>query len=296
MSETPTPMRPEDVKAGISEGWDAIAEEWDGWTPIVNDWFNPATQVLLEFLGLKPGDRILELAAGTGGLTLQLAKVVGSEGRIIATDIGPNMVKLAARNLRAAGFSNVNARVMDGENPDLTWASMDAIVCRQGMMFFADPTGALQKLYRVLRPGGRIGVTVFSTPDRNEFMTIPRKILTRWAKPGGETPAPPTPGPGPFSLAAPGALEGMLKGAGFIDLQARIVPAWLRMLTQTDFLRFCDDILGEIVAELPPEKQAKAWDEVERATASFTAPGSNGAPSELIVASGRRPSAPVRPR
>jgi ubiquinone/menaquinone biosynthesis C-methylase UbiE len=275
-------------KEQISEHWDSIAEKWDAWGPVVERWFAPATSALLERLELKPGDRVLELAAGSGGFTLRLARAVGPDGRVIATDIGPNMVKLAARNARSAGLSNVVARVMDGENPDVTWASMDAVACRQGFMFFADPATALARLYKVLRPGGHIGLTVFSTPDRNSFIATPIKILSHWVNPEGDAGVRED-GPGPFRLSAPGLLESMLTGAGFVDLRSQRVSAPMQIPTVDEYIRFDREILGDPLADRPVEVQRAAWKEIARASTSFTGPASNGAQSELLVVAARRP-------
>jgi ubiquinone/menaquinone biosynthesis C-methylase UbiE len=294
MADAKVPVDPFEVKRQITEGWDALAEKWDRMAPMVDRWFQPVTAALIESLRLKPGDRVLELAAGSGGLTLHLARVVGTDGRVLATDSGSNMVKLAARNALAAGLSNVTARVMDGETPDLTWASMDAVVCRQGFMFFPDPAGALERLLRVLRPGGRISLSVFSTPDRNGFMTVPVSILSRWSDAGkakGPVPLPaePSSGPGPFSLAEPGLLGSMMQRAGFVDVQTRAVPTPLRLPTAADYVQFSQTIFGSIVEDLPPESQRGAWAEVAEVASSFAQPDWEGARCELLVVSGGRP-------
>lgn len=281
-------------KQQITEGWDAIAEKWNSWAPLVDVWLARATAVLIEMVRLKPGARVLELAAGSGGLTLHLARAVGPKGRILATDAGPNMVKLAARNARAKGLSNVRVRVMDGEAPDVAWASMDAVACRQAFMFFADPAGALERVYRVLRPGGWVGLTVFSEPDRNGFVTIPFSILSRWSHPETSdrpraVPVSMPSGPGPFSLAAPGLLESMLRRAGFTDVETRAISCPLRPSSLEELIRFDRDIFGDIVSDLPPEIQEAAWREVAQASRSFMAPASDGVTCELLVVAGRRP-------
>ena len=276
-------------KERITDGWDALAETWDSWAAVVDEWFAPATSVLIDLLRLKAKDRVLELASGSGGFTLRLARAVGPDGRVLATDSSPNMVKLAARNVRSAGLSNVVVRVMDGEHPDLTWASMDAIACRQGFMFFADPAAAMERLYRILRPGGRLGVTVFSSPARNDFMTTPVSILSR--RTNSETqPEFSAKGPGPFSLAEPELLESIFRRARFEQVTTRSVPSPLHLPSIQDLLRFDQQFFGGIVSELPPAQQEEAWREVVQASTTYVGSGSSGAPCELIVTSGTRPS------
>jgi ubiquinone/menaquinone biosynthesis C-methylase UbiE len=277
-------------KEEIGDYWDDIAEKWDAWSPIVDAWFAPVTAALLASLQLKPGDRVLELAAGSGALTIHLARAVGPEGRVLATDVGPNMVKLAARNIRTAGLSNVMTRVMDGETPDVAWASMDAVACRQGVMFFADPASALVRLLRVLRPGGRLGVTVFTTPERNGFILTPNSILRRWSEPEKIPPSDETPGgPGAFSLGKPGLLASLFQRAGFGEVFSQVISVPLRLPSLDDLLRFDREILGDPVADKSPEVQQKAWREVADASRQYVGEGSGGAPAEFLVVSGRRP-------
>jgi ubiquinone/menaquinone biosynthesis C-methylase UbiE len=290
MSDARSPTVYAARKEQIGDYWDDIAEKWDAWGPIVDAWFAPVTAALLASLRLKPGDRVLELAAGSGGLTIHLARAVGPEGRVLATDVGANMVKLAARNIRAAGLSNVVARVMDGETPDVAWASMDAVACRQGLMFFADPASALERFFRILRPGGRLGVSVFTMPERNGFIITPHSILTRWSEPQPDFSSNPTPnGPGAFSLSEPGLLESMFKRAGFSEVVSRAISMPLRLPSLEELLRFDREILGNPVADKSPDTQQKAWREVAQASSSYVGASSEGAPAELLVVSGRRP-------
>ncbi len=295
MGSEPAPPSIESRKEDIVDSWDARAEQWDAWTPVVDAWFAPATALLLEHLEVRPGHRVLELAAGSGGFTRHLAHAVGPEGRVLATDTGPNMVKLAARNALAQGLTNVTTRVMDGEPPDVSWASMDGVTSRQGVMFFADPGAAFAQLLRVLRPGGRLSVSVFTTSARNPFMSVPARILSHWADPHGTSPKLPE-GPGPFSLGKPGQLAETLRRAGYDDVRSDTVACALRMPSADDLLRFYHEILGDTVRELPPMQQERAWAEVRQACGAFVDPSGPGAPSEILVGSGRRPAGgPSRP-
>ena len=289
MTDGASPSHLPAAKAGIVDAWDARAEQWDSWNAITDTWFQPVTNILLERLDLRPGATVLELAAGTGGLTKHLARAVGPSGRIIATDSGGRMVELARRNLAQWGLSQATARVMDGEHPDLAAGSVDAIACRQAVMFFEQPGEALKRLRATLRPGGRLAVSVFSTPDRNPLLSVPIGILARHADPNGTPPPPPPGAPGPFSLGKPGRLPGLLANAGFVEVRIDAVPSPLRMPSGADLMRFYRETLGEIVKELAPGSQAEAWAEVERATSGFVGPTSPGALCELLVGSGQRP-------
>ena len=289
MSADRSPFDARARKESISEGWDALAEKWDSWAPAIESWFSPATKALLEMTRVKSGDRVLEVAAGSGGLTLALARAVGPDGRVVATDVGPNMVKLTARNARIAGISNVVARVMDGEAPDISWASMDAILCRQGFMFFPDPAAALSRLSPILRPGGSLGLTVFSTPDRNRLMATVLSILSRYARPPGAGP-PPSGGPGPFSLGGPGMLESMVRAAGFVEIESRAIDSPMPQTTLDELLRFYHDVFGDLVKGLPADVQERAWNEVAEALGSYPEAKTSVGSCEILVVTGRRPA------
>jgi SAM-dependent methyltransferase len=263
-----------------------VAEQWNAWSATTDALFGPGTVALLELLRLQSGERVLELAAGSGGLTLPLARAVGPDGHVLATDLGPKLLEFAARNARAAGLRNVSTRVMDGQRPDVPDASIDVVACRQGLMLFPDPAVALEGLLRVLRPGGRIGLTVFTTPERNGFLSTPAAAFARWAPPPV---AGAPPGPGPFSLGAPGLLESMLLRTGFRDVQHRVVSSWFRPASVEEMTRFYREVVPGLAAQVPEPDRDEAWRQVARSLEQYVAAGSSGVPCELLVVRALRP-------
>jgi ubiquinone/menaquinone biosynthesis C-methylase UbiE len=288
MSPEPVPSDVETIKRDIVENWDRMAETWDAEAALVDRWFDPATRRLLEALELQPGQSVLELAAATGGFTKFLSRAVGPKGRVLATDTGAHMVRIGERRAKAAGLSNVTMRVMDGERPDVRAGSVDAVTCRQGFMFFSQPGPALGRLWNVLKPGGRIALSTFSPPDRNGLLYIPGGILGRWANTADDPPPPPG-APGPYSLSDPVHLEGLLTAAGFDEVRSWVVPCPLRARNLEELMHFYHTVLDDLVRDLSLDDQVKAWAEVARACNGFVGPSSAGAPSELLVVTGRRP-------
>ena len=284
----PAPGQPEDV------GWDPVAEQWNAWSPVTDAMFGPATTALLAMLDLRPGEKVLELAAGSGGLTLHLAQAVGPSGQVIATDLGPKLLQFTEQNARAAGFSNVVVRVMNGQNADLPENSTDAVACRQALMLFPDPASALRASLRVLRPSGRLGVTVFSTLERNGFLATPIAAVSRWAKPNASAKGTPE-SPGPFSLGAPGQLEEMFARTGFIDVKSRLVSSSFRARTVDEMMRFYREVLTGLVSDVPEAEKERAWTEIAQSLSKYVRPGSAGAPIELLVVTGRKPARSERP-
>jgi ubiquinone/menaquinone biosynthesis C-methylase UbiE len=285
----PPPPDPATQKAAIVESWNSVAVRWEEWAPLVDAWFAPATARMMAALELREGQSVLELAAGSGGFTRYLAEAVGPRGRVVATDSGTEMVRLALRNATRAGWTQVEARVMDGEAPDVPPSTFDAIGCRQGMMFFADPAAALGRLRATLRPNGRTVVSVFSTPDRNAVVAMPIEVMSRHiASPTG--PRPSGAGPGPFSLGETGHLEEMFRAAGFTELRSERVSCPLRLRSASEVVRFFREIVLGKLEELPAQDRERAVRELTERAEPFADPAGPGGPCELLVVSGHRSS------
>ncbi|MBX9617245.1 MAG: methyltransferase domain-containing protein [Caulobacteraceae bacterium] len=113
--------------------------------------------------GVQPGERVLDVAAGTGALTLEAAR---DGARVLATDFSPGMVDRVATRLVDGGFAEAGceARVMDGQALDLPDAAFDAAFSIFGVMLFPDWERGLRELHRVVRPGGRVVIATWADP------------------------------------------------------------------------------------------------------------------------------------
>jgi SAM-dependent methyltransferase len=187
----------------IAPGWEARREWMLQATGHVNDW-------LIDRVDPRPGETVLDIAAGPGDLGFHIAERVG-DGRVVSTDFSPEMVEVARRVAKQRGVSNVEHRVLDAEQMDLADGSVDAAVCRWGYMLMADPGAALKETRRVLRDGGRLAFAVWQTPDRNPWAALPGMTLVQ----RGHMP-PPVPGmPGIFALGDAVRVRELVTGAGF---------------------------------------------------------------------------------
>jgi SAM-dependent methyltransferase len=267
--------------------WQNAAAAWHRWTPTLQAWLGPVTEAMLDMAELRPGNSVLDLAAGAGEPSLSAAERVGPSGHVLATDISSNILEFAAQTARDRGLRNFETRVMDGENPDVPPAAFDAVISRLGLIYFPDRHGALQAAHRILKSGGRVVLAGFTTPDQNHFFSIPIAIIRRRAQL-----APPAPGlPGPFSLGAPGVMEETLRAAGFTEIGTRVVRTPLRLETAGECARFEREsfgALGQMLAGLPDAEQQAAWDEIEQELGRFQTDAGFSAPSELIVGAATR--------
>jgi SAM-dependent methyltransferase len=264
------------------EQWNKDGAAWRRWNPVLDRWYGEATRQMLDLARIRPGQRILDVAAGAGEPAVSAAERVGPGGHVLATDISEGIVELARQVARERGLEQVETRAMDGEQLDLPDASFDAVLCRLGLMYMPHPVTALSEWRRALKAGGRVAVAVFSTPERNSWGAIPASIIRRRA----QLP-PPVPGqPGPFSLGAAGVLEGLFRQAGFADAEIRAVPVPHRTTSAAEYVRVAREAFGgfnAMMAHLPPEERESVWNEVEGSMRSFESPGGFEVPGECLV-------------
>jgi ubiquinone/menaquinone biosynthesis C-methylase UbiE len=279
---------PIQYKTTTRQQWDDAAEAWHRWGPVLDEWLGDATERMLDAAGVVAGGQVLDVAAGAGGQTLVAARRVGPGGRVVAADISPNILAHAAKSAAEAGLGNVETAELDGEALDVLPAgSFDAVISRLGLIYFPDRSRAVAGMHHALRQDGRVAAIVYSTPDRNEFFSVPVSIIRARA----QLP-PPQPGqPGPFSLGSPGVLEAALRDAGFRDVSVETVPAPLRLPSAAECVRFERESFGalhQMLAGVPADERPAVWDEIEAALTRYETRDGFVGPCELLVAAGTR--------
>lgn len=273
-------------KATTREQWEAAAEAWHRWGPLVGRWLADATEAMFDLAGIGPGTRVLDVAAGAGEQSITAARRVLPGGHVLATDLAPALLDRAAADALAAGLENVEVREMDGEALDqLPSASFDVAISRVGLIYFPNQRRAVEGMRHALRPGGRIAAVVYSTPERNAFFSLPVRIIReRAALP------PPMPGqPGPFSLGADGALEALFAQVGLRDIEVRRVPSPVRLPSAAECVRFERESFGalhQMMASLSEAERADVWVEIEAALGQFETDGAFTGPCEMLVGAG----------
>jgi ubiquinone/menaquinone biosynthesis C-methylase UbiE len=142
-------------------GWDrAVATYEQSWA----EQLKPAQQRLLTMAALQPGERVVDIACGTGLVTFPAAGAVGPTGHVLATDISERMVEHVTAEARGRGLAHVAARRLGAEQLDgVPDRSCDVALCALGLMYVPDAAAALDEMYRVLRPGGRAVAAVWGT-------------------------------------------------------------------------------------------------------------------------------------
>jgi ubiquinone/menaquinone biosynthesis C-methylase UbiE len=144
-------------------GWDLAAAEYEG---LWQAQLATARAQLMACAALAPGERVLDVACGTGLVTLAAARAVGPAGQAIGVDLAGQMVDAARERAQQCRASNASFARMDAEHLDLPDASFDVALCALGLMYVPEPEQALREMRRVLRPGGRLVLAVWGERAR----------------------------------------------------------------------------------------------------------------------------------
>lgn len=204
------------IKAQQKREWGDAAEAWRKNHDRLKEVSAPVTRLMLELAGVAPGHRVLDIACGSGIPAIPAAQMVGPAGFVLATDQAPEMVEVARGNSTKEGITNIEFRLVDGEELQVEPESFDAVTCRWGIMFMPEPVLCLRQAWQALKPNGRIAVAVWGPPERNPFIALPLMIARKYYT-GPPLPNPTAPG-SVFSFADKNRLQFVFEQAGFRDI------------------------------------------------------------------------------
>jgi SAM-dependent methyltransferase len=144
-------------------GWNEAATDYErGWQRQLE----PAQSRLIDLADLQAGERVLDVACGTGLVSLNAAAAVGPTGEVVGVDLSDRMVDAARAAAGARGAGNTRFERMDADDLRLCDEQFDVVLCALGLMYVADPIRALREMHRVTRAGGRVVVAVWGRRDR----------------------------------------------------------------------------------------------------------------------------------
>lgn len=260
--------------------WDTIAEKFDVFLPQLA----PVGEELLRALAVAPGDRVLDLASGTGEPALTLARRQ-PHARITGTDAAEGMVRAARKKAAEQRLENLDFRVMPAERLDFADAGFDKVLCRFGLMLFEDPLAACREIHRVLRPGGAFALAVWSTP---ETMTTMQWAARAFRDRVPEEHRPPI--ERVTSLGLPGAFDTLLGNAGFsrFDIVAQRFDYRFESFEHYWGTMEASDILRQQFDAMPAAERNGVRDEIARFARDFQTEHGLVIPHEYLLASGSK--------
>lgn len=238
----------------IQASWDRIAEGYDTYVTPSHDW-NLAKNVL-KSAGLGKGMRFLDVASGSGALSIPAAQL-GAE--VMAVDLSPEMIRLLKKRAQAEGLLNIDGRAMDGQQLTFEDNSFDMAGSQFGVMLFPDLPRGLREMVRVTRKGGIVFLITFGSPAKVEFLMYFLEAL-KIAVPGF-TGLPMDPPPLPFQVSDPEVLQQKMSEAGLQDIQIHYAVEKLEFRTGQDMWNWVTNsnpIAVELTASLTDKQQMEA--------------------------------------
>jgi ubiquinone/menaquinone biosynthesis C-methylase UbiE len=227
------------------EAWDAIAEGYDRYVAPQEE---ELAREALSLVGLERGQRFLDVAAGTGGLSLPAARL-GAE--VLATDWSSAMVDRFQARARQEGLTNATARVMDCHALDLSDETFDVTGSQFGVMLVPDQPRALREMVRVTKPGGRVLLTAYGPPAELEFLQLFFSALEVVAPDFSGLSDDPT--PLEFQVSDPEVLRTRLIDAGLHDVRVERTaerPIFASGQEMWDWVLNGNPIAGAVIGDL----------------------------------------------
>jgi ubiquinone/menaquinone biosynthesis C-methylase UbiE len=242
----------------------------------------PVSAALLRAAALQEGERVLDVACGTGVVTRLAAERVGATGAVTAVDVSAEMIDVA-KSVSASAGAPIDWHVRDAASLDLAAASFDVALCQMGLMFMEDRRAALAEMHRVLVDGGRVAV---NTPGAIQpaFALMERTIVEHVDPALGAFVG------AVFSMHDPGAVAALLRDAGFRDVAADVTTTRLVLPEPLEFFWQYIGLtpMASIVSAAPEPAKAAMERQIVDGWSPFVVDGKTVVDQPMVVASGRR--------
>jgi ubiquinone/menaquinone biosynthesis C-methylase UbiE len=251
--------------------------------------FGPWARLVVDFADPQPGDRVLDVACGTGVVARVAAEKVGERGAVAAADLNPGMVAVA-QSLPAPRGATIEWRQADAGALPFADQAFDVVLCQLGLQFFAERAIALREMYRVLRPGGDVVIMVWRPIEQSPGFAALAAALERHIGPEASSIM-----RAPFSLGDPEELSSLVAEGGFETLDLRAEAGAVRFASVEHFVAsyVAGSPLAAPVAAAPAEARDALLAEVVAKLEQFVGGDELKFPIEAYLARARKPASSV---
>lgn len=280
-------MATEDA-AQVLAAWETSSQYWNKHQSLIEKMYAPLTRALIEEAQIVAGQSVLDIGGGAGEPSLTIARVVGPSGHVTFTDPTAGMVKAAREESERRGLANIEFHQCAAEKLPFANNSFDVVVGRLSAMFFADVSGALLEILRVVKPGGCLALLVWADRELNPFFSVITEILDQFvaAEPEDED------APAAFRFARPGKLAKLIEEAGAESVKERTLKfdseAPIDVSQFWELRTEMSDTFRTKLAKLAPDEFNAVRDAVQKSAAAYFKSGSMNFPSQVLIVSGRK--------
>jgi SAM-dependent methyltransferase len=283
---TANPASRDDLRARLRGMWATAAPRWAEHAAYADARGAVMAEAMIARTAPQPGERVLELACGPGGLGLAAAERV-APGEVVLSDVVDEMTSIAAARAAAVGLTNVTARRLDLERIEEPGSSYDVVLCREGLMLVPDPARGVREIARVLRPEGRFAIAVWGPRERNPWLGL---VFDAVGSVLG-APVPPAGVPGPFSLADATALGLLLSDGALTDIAVDELDVPVRAGSFDEWWKRTCALAGpltKILASVSAEAREAMRTQARKAARTYETARGIELPGLALLASGRR--------
>ena len=252
-------FNPEQFKAQQRQIWDNAAAGWQTWWETIERGAQSVSDKIVELAEIKPGDKVLDIATGIGEPAVTAARRVKPNGKVVATDISPQMLAIARARAKMLGLDGVmEFKEGDAEMLDFPKSSFNAVLSRWGLMFLPNLAGALAGIKQLLVPDGRLSAAVWSVPSKVPLLDLAFSTVRKQINAS----APPPGTPGPFALADAESLKRSFSQAGFKDIKVEILQITFGFDSPESYTRLHQQVTAPLQAMLSSqneERKKQVW-------------------------------------
>jgi len=257
-------------------GWDKAALFYETFW---QQQLKPAQDLLLKMAKIQPGEKILDIACGTGLVSFRAAEQTGETGSVLGTDISDRMIEMSSAITKVKNISNISFQRMDAEQLDCADETFDVVICALGLMYFPDPSKAINEMRRVLKKGGRMIAAVWGERAHcgwaEIFEIVDKRVASEVC-------------PMFFQLGTSNLLDQHLKKAGFHDVYSERINTTLNYQSSEDACgaAFEGGPVALAYFKFPDDVKKEARQEYIHSIASYRIYSTFNVPGEFVVTMG----------